>query len=199
MYYFNYLFLYNMMTDKLYIYCIIWVIAILCVFAFALKLEKMVQIIVWNYILWVLFFSLWVCFDLAVKANPGWSIQSFFVDAKIWILLLLYWLFFFFFVYRRSKIRIDFSWDPLIYKPLYLAFVPLTVISMAVTIWIITLWLNAFSISVLWSISDFTQNEYLQKIILNFPYIVCWYSFISLLAITDLKVKFKVSVSEPSS
>ena len=199
MWYFNYLLLYGRMTDKLYIYCILWVIAILCVFAFALKLEKMVQIIVWNYVLGVLFFSLWVCFDLAVKANPGWSIQSFFVDAKIWILLLLYWLFFFFFVYRRSKIRIDFSWDPLIYKPLYLAFVPLTVISMAVTIWIITLWLNAFSISVLWSISDFTQNEYLQKIILNFPYIVCWYSFISLLAITDLKVKFKVSVSEPSS
>lgn len=187
------------MTDKLYIYCILWVIAILCVFAFALKLEKMVQIIVWNYVLWILFFSLWVCMDLAIRANPGWSVQQFFVDAKVWILLLLYWLFFFFFVYRRSKIRIDFSWDPLIYKPLYLAFVPLTVLSMMVTIWLVALWLNAFSVSVLWSISDFTQNEYLQKIILNFPYIICWYSFISLLAISDLKVKLKVSVSSPSS
>ena len=187
------------MTDKLYIYCILAVVAILCVFAFALKLEKMVQIIVWNYVLGVLFFSLWVCLDLLVKSNPGWSVQSFFVDAKVWILLVLYWLFFFFFVYRRSKIRIDFSWDPLIYKPLYLAFVPLTVVSMAVTIWVVVLWLNAFSISVLWSISDFTQNEYLQKIILNFPYIICWYAFISLLAITDLKVKLKVSVSSPSS
>lgn len=197
--YFNYLFLVFCMTDKLYIYCILAVVAILCVFAFALKLEKMVQIIVWNYVLGVLFFSLWVCLDLLVKSNPVWSVQSFFVDAKVWILLVSYWLFFFFFVYRRSKIRIDFSWDPLIYKPLYLAFVPLTVVSMAVTIWIVVLWLNAFSISVLWSISDFTQNEYLQKIILNFPYIICWYAFISLLAITDLKVKLKVSVSSPSS
>ena len=187
------------MTDKLYIYCILWAIAILCVFAFALKLEKMVQIIVWNYVLGTLLFSLWVCFDLMVNANPGWSVQSFFVNAKVWILLVLYWLFFFFFVYRRSKIRVDFSWDPLIYKPLYLAFVPLTVISMAVTIWLITLWLNAFSISVLWSISDFTQNEYLQKIIVNFPYIICLYSFLSLLAITDLKIKLKLSVSDPSS
>ena len=182
------------MTDKLYIYCILWAVAILCVLAFSLKLEKMVQIIIWNFILGFLFFSLWFCLDLTVKSSWNSSIQSFFSDAKNLILLLLYLLFFFFFVYRRSKIRIDFSSDPLIYKPLYLAFVPLTAISMIITIWLITLWGNAFSLWALASISDFTQNIYLQKIILNFPYIFCAYSFVSLLAITDLKVKLKVSV-----
>lgn len=182
------------MTDKLYIYCILWAIAILCVFAFALKLEKMVQIIMWNYVLGSLFFSLWFCVDMLVKTSSSSSVQSFFSDAKTWILLLLYWLFFFFFVYRRSKIRIDFSSDPLIYKPLYLAFVPLTAISMIITIWLIALWWNAFSFWALTSISDFTQNVYLQKIVVNFPYIICIYSFVSLLAITDLKLKIKVSV-----
>lgn len=186
------------MTDTLYIYCILWVIAILCVLAFALKLEKMVQIIVWNYVLWWLLFSLWFCLDLAVKASGKSGVQSFFSDAKIWILLVVYLLFFFFFVYRRSKIRVDFSSDPLIYKPLYLAFVPLTVISMVVTIWLIILWWNAFSLWALSSISDFTQNIYLQKIIVNFPYIVCAYSFISLLAISDLKVKVNISVKSGS-
>jgi len=72
--------------------------------------------------------------------------------------------------------------------------VPLTAISMIVTIWLIALWGNAFSLWVLSSISDFTQNIYLQKIILNFPYIFCAYSFVSLLAITDLKLKVKISV-----
>lgn len=182
------------MTDKLYIYCILWVVAILCVLAFALKLEKMVQIIVWNYVLGSLFYSLWFCLDLAVKSSGNSGVQSFFSDAKIWILLVLYVAFFFFFVYSRSKIRIDFSSDPLIYKPLYLAFVPLTVVSMIVTIWLIVLWWNAFSLWALNSISDFTQNIYLQKIIVNFPYIICAYSFISLLAITDLKLKVKISV-----
>lgn len=183
------------MTDKLYIYCILWVVAILCVLAFSLKLEKMVQIMIWNYILWLLFFSLWFCMDLALVGEELSSLQSFFVESKPRILLLLYWISFFFFVYRRSKIRIDFSSDPLIYKPLYLAFVPLTVISMLVTIWFIGLWTNAFSLSVLNSISEYTQNIYLQKIILNFPYIICGYCFLSLLAITDLKLKVKVSVS----
>lgn len=182
------------MTDKLYIYCILWVIAILCVLAFALKLEKMMQIIIWNYILWTLFFSLWFCFDLLLNTNSDSSILSFISSAKVWILLTLYALFFFFFVYRRSKIRVDFSSDPLIYKPLYLLFVPLTVVSMVVTIWLIILWWNAFSFWVLNSISDFTQNIYLHKIIVNFPYIVCAYSFISLFAITDLKVKVNISV-----
>ena len=182
------------MTDKLYIYCILWVVAILCVLAFALKLEKMMQIIIWNYILWSLFFSLWFCIDLLTSTNWDSSVLSFFHDAKVWILLILYALFFFFFVYRRSKIRVDLSSDPLIYKPLYLAFVPLTVISMIVTVWLIILWWNAFSFWVLNSISDFTQNIYLQKIIVNFPYIVCAYSFISLFAITDLKLKVNISV-----
>ncbi len=182
------------MTDKLYIYCILWAIAIICVLAFALKLEKLIQIIVWNYFLGMLFFSLWFCMDFAIKSNPDTPVSNFFVDAKVWLLLLLYWLFFFFFVYRRSKIRVDFSSDPMIYKPLYLAFVPLTVISMIVTIWLIVLGMNAFSLGALDSISDFTQNIYLQKIIMNFPYIVCGYSFVSLLAITDLKVKINVSV-----
>lgn len=182
------------MTDRLYIYCILWVIAILCVLAFSLKLEKMVQIILWNFVLGLFFFSLWFCMDLVVKTSGNSWVQSFIVDAKVWILLVLYLLFFFFFVYRRSKVRIDFSSDPLIYKPLYLAFVPLTAISMIVTIWLIALWVNAFSLWTLNSISDFTQNEYLQKIILNFPYIICGYCFIALLAITDLKLKLKVSV-----
>ena len=188
------IYFYFLMTDKLYIYCVLWVIAILCVLAFALKLEKMVQIIVWNYVLWSLFFSLWFCLDLAVKSSGNSGVQSFFSDAKIWILLVLYAAFFFFFVYSRSKIRVDFSSDPLIYKPLYLAFVPLTVVSMIVTIWLIILWWNAFSLWALNSISDFTQNVYLQKIIVNFPYIVCAYSFISLLVISDLKLKVKISV-----
>lgn len=183
------------MTDKLYIYCILWVVAILCVLAFSLKLEKMVQIMIWNYILWLLFFSLWFCMDLALKGSELSSIQSFFAESKSWILLLLYWILFFFFVYRRSKIRIDFSSDPLIYKPLYLAFVPLTVISMLVTIGFIGLWTNAFSLNTLNSISEYTQNIYLQKFILNFPYIIFGYCFLSLLAITDLKLKVKVSVS----
>lgn len=183
------------MTDKLYIYCILWVVAILCVLAFSLKLEKMVQIMIWNYILWLLFFSLWFCMDLALVSEELSPVQSFFVESKSRILLLLYWILFFFFVYRRSKIRIDFSSDPLIYKPLYLAFVPLTVISMLVTIWFIGLWTNAFSLATLNSISEYTQNIYLQKIILNFPYIICGYCFLSLLAITDLKFKVKVSVS----
>ena len=182
------------MTDSLYVYCILWAIAILCVLAFALKLEKMVQIIVWNYVLGLLFFSLWFCMDLVIRTGVKSWVQSFLSDAKIWILLVLYLLFFFFFVYRRSKIRIDFSSDPLIYKPLYLAFVPLTAISVIVTIWLIVLWGNAFSLWALNSISDYTQNEYLQKIILNFPYIICGYCLVSLFAITDLKIKFKVSV-----
>ena len=180
------------MTDKLYIYCILWVVAILCVFAFALKLEKMVQIIIWNYVLWLLFFSLWFCMDLALQWSESTSFTKFFVDFKMRILLLFYWVLFFFFVYRRSKIRIDFSSDPLIYKPLYLAFVPLTVISMLVTIWFIGLWTDVFSLNTLNSISEYTQNIYLQKIILNFPYIICGYCVLSLFAITDLKVKVSV-------
>ena len=155
----------------------------------------MIQIIIWNYVLWLLFFSLWFCMDLVISWSQSESVNSFFVDFKVWILLLLYCIFFFFFVYRRSKIRIDFSSDPLIYKPLYLLFVPLTVLSMLVTIWLIGLWTDAFSLSTLNSISEYTQNIYLQKIILNFPYIICGYCFISLLAITDLKFKVKVSVS----
>ena len=183
------------MTDTLYIYCILWLVAILCVLAFSLKLEKMVQIMIWNYILWLFFFALWFCIDLALQSSEMDSVNKFFMESKSRILLLLYWIFFFFFVYRRSKIRIDFSSDPLIYKPLYLAFVPLTVVSMLVTIWFIGLWTNAFSLATLNSISEYTQNIYLQKIILNFPYIICGYCFLSLLAITDLKLKVKVSVS----
>lgn len=186
------------MTDDLIIYCVFWVVAILCVLAFSLKLERLVQIIVWNYVLWVLCFSLWVSLDLMIWPNTDSQVLQFFYDAKVWVLLLVYSLLFFFFVYRRSKIRIDFSSDPLVYKPLYLLLWPLTVISMVVTIWTIMLWLDAFSFGSLSSISIYTQNPYLQKIVLNFPYIIFIYSVLSLLVIADLKVKLNVSISKDS-
>lgn len=186
------------MTDDLIIYCVFGVVAILCVLAFSLKLERLVQIIVWNYVLWVLCFSLWICFNLIIWWNSGSQVVQFLYDAKIWILLIVYSLLFFFFVYRRSKIRIDFSSDPLIYKPLYLLLWPLTVISMVITIWTIVLWMDAFSLGTLASVSTYTQNIYLQKIILNFPYIIFMYSVLSLFVIADLKIKLNVSVSKDS-
>jgi len=186
------------MTDDLIIYCVFGVVAILCVLAFSLKLERLVQIIVWNYVLWVLCFSLWICFDLMIWPGQDSQILQFLYDAKIWILLLVYWILFFFFVYRRSKIRIDFSSDPLVYKPLYLLFWPLTVISIVITMWTIALWLDAFSLGSLASVSTYTKNIYLQKVILNFPYIIFIYSILSLLVIADLKVKLNVSISKDS-
>lgn len=180
------------MTDDIYMYTILAIIAIFIILAFALKLEKLVQIILWNYVLCLLLYTLWFCIDIFVANSPNSGFAITIADAKIWILLVLYAILFFVLIYRKSKIRMDFSSDPLIYKPLYIAFVPLAVVSMLVTIWIIVLWTDAFSLEMLSSISDFTNNEYLQKIILNFPYIILIYSICSLLAIVDIKISVKV-------
>jgi len=187
------------MTQSLITYIFVWVIALFVVLSFAIGLEKMIKIILWNYILWGICFAASASIDLAINSLQNEWFANFLSSGKSIIVLILYALLLFL-IYHKSKITIDIPWDQIMQKSLYLLFVPLTVLSMALTLEIILLWtniLNQESLSLV--VSGFTNNIYLQEFIINTPYWILIHGLATILITSEFKTKIKTDVSDMSA
>lgn len=143
------------MTENLILYIIIWIIWILIVFSIVAGIEKMIKIILGNYILgWICLaasqsIELFVNFlNAAPESKLIWmsykSLWVFCSDAKMTLVLILYAVLLVV-IYKTSKIQINLPEDPMVTKGLYVLFVPLTVLSMILTLQIAIMWINVFS------------------------------------------------------
>ena len=182
------------MTQELITYLFVWTIAIFVILSFAIGLEKMIKIILWNYILW------WICFaasssiDLAIQTSNNENVVNFLTSWQSFIVLILYVLLLFL-VYHKSKISIDIPTDQIMQKSLYLFFVPLTVLSMCLTLEIILLGTSIMSqVSLLSVVNSFTKNIYLQQFIINTPFWILIHGIATIIITSEFKTRIKTDI-----
>lgn len=185
---------YFLMTQTLITYLFVWIAAIFVVLSFAIGLEKMIKVILGNYVLSGVCFAASVSIDLAINSLQNTGFTKLLTDWKSTIVLVLYAVLLFL-IYRKSKISIDIPSDQIMQKSLYLFFVPLTVLSMCLTLEIILLGTNILTYKSLVSVAAwFSTNIYLQQFIVNTPYWVLIHGLATIFITSEFKTKFKSDI-----
>ncbi len=184
------------MTQSLITYIFVGVIAIFVILSFAVWLEKMIKIILWNYILWGICFATSASIELIISTSGSDGFVSFMTSSKSFIVLILYAVLLAL-VYHKSKITIDIPTDQIMQKSLYLFFVPMTVLSMCLTLEIILLGTSVLSQNTLvWTVEWFTNNVYLQQFIVNTPYWILLHGIATIVITSELKTRIRTDVSD---
>lgn len=137
------------MQESALLYAMGSVLVVVAIVLLMLGLENIIKIILWNYILGTICFSVSLGIDnliiylqwltdqrFAWFSAAGWA--TFFANGHATIVLLLY-LLLLFILYKKSTISIRLPADGVIQKTLYLAFIPLALTSVILTLYIL-LW-----------------------------------------------------------
>ncbi len=191
--YFN-LFIIYTMTQTLMTYLLAGIIAIFVVLSFVIGLEKMIKIILWNYVLWSICFAASASIDLTINTMWNSWFAKFLQDGKSTIILIMYAVLLFL-IYHKSKISIDIPSDQIMQKSLYLIFVPLTVLSMCLTLEIILLWTSLLSYKSLLSVAQwFSKSVYLQQFIINTPYWILLHWLATIFITSEFKTSFRSDI-----
>lgn len=162
--------------------------------SFAIGLEKMTRIILGNYVLWSICFAASASIDLVVSGFENTWFIKLLSDSKSIIVLILYALLLFL-IYRKSKITIGVPSDQIMQKSLYLLFVPLTVVSMCLTLEIILLGTNLLNYESLVGVAAwFSKNIYLQQFIVNTPYWILIHGLATIFITSEFKNKFNSDI-----
>gem|GEM_PF-1895550 len=145
------------MTENLITYGIVILVGILAIFSFSIGIDKMIRIILGNYILTSICLAASQSINLAVetmKKTPDLTFMGFgydkvanFLNNGSMTIILIMYVILLVIVYRTSKIRIVLPADEALKKMLQLIFVPLTVISMVLTLQIVLLGMNGINIT----------------------------------------------------
>jgi hypothetical protein len=132
------------MTENLITYSIVVVIGILAIFSFTIGIDKMIRVILGNYILTSICLAasqsiaLWTKTmrntpELTTFGFNNIKFANFLDNGSMTIILILY-VILLVIIYRTSKIRIVLPSDEAIKKMLQLIFVPLTILSVVLTL-----------------------------------------------------------------
>jgi hypothetical protein len=182
------------MTESLITYIFLGVIAIFVILSFAIGLEKMIRIILGNYILWLVCFATSASIKLAIETSTNETFVKILTNWESFIILFVY-LLLLFLIYHKSKINIDIPNDQIMQKSMYLFFVPLTVLSMCLTLEIILLGTNILSQEfLLWAVEGVTNNIYLTQFIVNTPYWILIHAVATILMTSGIRTKINTDV-----
>jgi len=114
---------------------------------------------------------------------------KFLYDTK-WIILFIIYAWLLFFIYARWKIKISLPADPILEKASYLIYVPLTAIGIFMTIILIFFGPDVFLWKTLTQIAqEFSTNQYIQRFIINIPYIFIVHGLATILTFCEFKWK----------
>lgn len=172
-------------------YFILWSIGILCVFSLAIGIEKMMKIILWNYLLtalcltlaptlwafmWRLSISAW---DIAQTISPAFENKTIITLVVYLLMLLLFFL--------KSRISIHFHVWGLQKLFLTIICIPLTIVSIATTLQIAVLWLQAFDMIALQTmVASLPIQDIYKQFISYTPIIICIHAFITILVLSHI-------------
>lgn len=194
-----------MMTDTAITYIFLILLAILVILGFVIGNEKMIKIILGNYILATLCLAANQSLDLLVQflsmtpnlKTLGLSyekISSFLVQWKMSIVLILY-LLLLFLMYHKSKIRITFPSDEILKKTFSLFLVPLTVISFVLTLEIVVLGMNSLNPTNLDLLArSFTNNIYIIQFVVFTPLWIFIHWLATVLITSEIKMSIKTDI-----
>jgi len=193
------------MTENLITYGIVILVGILAIFSFSIGIDKMIRIILGNYILSSICLAASQSINLAVQSMSktpeltfmGFSydkVANFLNSGSMTIILILY-VILLVIIYRTSKIRIVLPADEALKTMLQLIFVPLTVISMVLTLQIVILWMNRINITWISSIATaVTNNPYMFKFVSLTPVRILLHGIITIFVTSEFKVSVKTDL-----
>lgn len=198
----------NKMTQEIITYIIVALLWIFTIASFVIGIEKMIKIILWNYILGTICLAasqsinLWVNY---MNSDPegktigilNSKLAVFIWDARIIIILILYAALLVL-IFHKSKIYISLPMDDLTQKSLYLVFVPLTVLSIILTLQIAIIWPQAMNIQDLEKIASWlAENKYLYGFLTMTPVRMLLHGIATIIITSELKINLKTDVDIP--
>jgi len=193
------------MTENLITYGIVVLVWILAIFSFTIWIDKMIRIILWNYILSSICLAASQSINLAVQSmnkTPDLKFLGFTYDkvanflnnGSMTIILILY-IILLVIIYRTSKMKISLPGDEALKKMLQLIFVPLTVISMVLTLQIVLLGMNGINITAISSISTaVANNPYMFKFVSLTPVRILLHGLLTILITSEFKVRVQTDL-----
>jgi len=193
------------MTENLITYAIVIVIGILAVFSFTIGIDKMIRIILWNYILSSICLAASQSIDLAVQSmnkTPELTFMGFgydkvanFLNNGSMTIILIVYIILLVIIYRTSKIRIVLPGDEALKKMLQLIFVPLTIISMVLTLQIAILGMNGINITAISSIATaVANNPYMFQFVSLTPVRILLHGIITIFITSEFRVSVETDL-----
>ncbi|MCX6825140.1 MAG: hypothetical protein NTY80_02845 [candidate division SR1 bacterium] len=193
------------MTENLITYAIVILIGILVIASFLMGIEKMIRIILGNYILSSICLAASQSITIAVEAMKktpelkfmgfGYEkIANFLSNGSMTIILILY-IVLLVVVYKTSKIRIKLPEDEAIKKMLQVIFVPLTIISIVLTLQIVLLGVNGINTTTLSNIATAVKNNpYMFKFMELTPVRMLLHGIITIIITSEFKVRVQTDL-----
>ncbi len=193
------------MTENLISYGIVVILAILVLFSFMIGINKMIKIILGNYILSSICIAASQAINLAItymRQSPEfntlgiWNIKfANFLENGSTIIVLILYLALLILIYRTSKIRIKLPNDEALKKMLQLIFVPLTIISMVLTLQIVLLGIDATNYNGIEKITTMVANNpYIFNFVNLTPLRIVMHGIITIFITSELKVRVETDL-----
>jgi len=188
------------MTENVITYWITIILGVLAIFSFMIGIEKMIKIILGNYILSSIALATSQTIQLGIQRmnnNPNTStlgiqntkIASFLANNSTAIIMILY-ISLLIIVYRTSKIRIRLPDDEAIKKMLQMIFVPITIISMALTLQIVFLGMEGITIDTVGKIATtVANNQYMFRFVNLTPVRILLHGLLTIFITSEFKVR----------
>ena len=193
------------MTENLITYAIVVLVAILAIFSFTIGIDKMIRIILGNYILSSICLAAGQSINLGVEymsKHPELSFMGFWYDkvanflnnGNMTIVLILY-IILLFVIFKKSKIRISLPDDEALKKMLQIIFVPLTVISMVLTLQIAILGMDGINITAISSIAaTVANNPYIFQFVSLTPVWILLHGIVTVIITSEFKVRVQTDL-----
>jgi hypothetical protein len=193
------------MTENLITYGIVVIVGILAIFSFMMGIDKMIRIILWNYILSSICLAASQSIKLAVESMSktpdltfmGFSydkVANFLNNGSMTIILILY-VILLVIIYRTSKIRIVLPGDEALKKMLQMIFVPLTIISIVLTLQIVLLWMDGINITAISSVATaVANNPYMFKFVSLTPVWILLHGIVTILITSEFRVSVQTDL-----
>ncbi len=197
------------MSGDVFEYIVIWLFAVMAVFSFLIWSEKMVKILIWNYIIWLWLLCISMLFNVLVYyfdqhnwwAFMGISFESykkFITNWHITIILILY-IWALVLLFTKSFIEVRFPADDLKRNLIFVALIPWTIFSLIFTLEIVLFGTKLFNIQTLVELAKEISNN---NVMYNFVFLTPLWFFIhavwTLLITTELEVQYNPNVSSTS-
>lgn len=193
------------MTENLITYGIIVIVGILAIFSFTIGIDKMIRIILGNYILSSICLAASQSITLrtdTMRSTPelttlGFANEKFanFLDNGSMTIILIVYVSLLVIIYRTSKIHISLPGDEAIKKMLQLIFVPLTIISMVLTLQIVLLGMDGINITSVGKIATtVANNPYMFKFVSLTPVRILLHGLLTIFITSEFKIKVQTDL-----
>lgn len=174
-------------------YFVLGSIGILCVFSLAIGLEKMMKIILWNYLLTALCLALTPTISVLTGRV---TIQAPDVQQSIWflftnttIIILVVYLLMLILIFVKSRIHIGMNLSGPAKVAMLVLAIPMTIVSIMITLEIAVLWIKAFDMVALQVLaSSMPVSSFYKQFVMYTPVIISIHAFITVLMLSDISL-----------